>query len=332
MAYSLIANANGKYYENLSILVGKPNQIKVIVEDELDVSFWYDILNFVTSNKIYDIKPYQYNSSGQSDLAKGKLHILQLAKDNQLGKCFLGCVDSDYDYLLSDTSYNGQLINSNPFLLQTYAYSIENFFCCAETLEGICVKANKVIPQLNFVELMRNISNILYPLFIWSLYLQSRGVHDFSPTHWTNILACDKKISSHCLEDIILSLKDRVHQTIVDIVLNHRQDIDKKRTFEDDLLKHYEINADNIYLYVRGHDLHKYILNVFLKGIQSKSRKQHIETIKNSGANSNIINNNLKHYNSILIDTETLFNMNYEYKNFCPRLFDMIKKDILSIV
>ena len=56
MAYSLITNANDKYYENLSILVGKPNQVKVIVEDELDVSFWYDILNFVTSNKIYDIK------------------------------------------------------------------------------------------------------------------------------------------------------------------------------------------------------------------------------------------------------------------------------------
>ena len=29
MADSLIANANGKYYENLSTLTGKPNQVKV---------------------------------------------------------------------------------------------------------------------------------------------------------------------------------------------------------------------------------------------------------------------------------------------------------------
>ena len=331
MADSLIANANGKYYENLSILVGNPNQVKVIVEDELDVSFWYDILNFVTSNKVYDIKPYQYNSSGQSDLEKGKLHILQLAKDNKLGKCFLGCVDSDCDYLLTTTSFNGQIMNTNPFILQTYAYSIENLFCCAETLEGICVNANKVTPQFNFIELMRRISNIIYPLLIWSLYLQSKGIHEFSPTHWTNIFSCNKNISTHSLDDIIFSLKDRVQQTIVNVVLNHKQEIEMKNHFEDDLLEHYEINADNCYLFVRGHDIHKYILNVFLKGIQTESRKRHITAIKASGANPEVISNNLKHYHSILIDTEILFNMNYEYKNYCSYLFDKIKRDILRI-
>ena len=331
MADSLIANANGKYYEGLSILIGKPNQVKVIVEDEMDVSFWHDVLCSVTSSKTFDITPYQYTSAGLSDLAKGKLHILHLARNSQLGKNFLGCVDSDYDYLLSGTSSDGQLMNANPFLLQTYAYSIENLFCCPETLESICVKANKVIPYFNFIELMRNISNIIYPLLIWSLYLQSKGIHEFNPTHWTNIFSCNKNISTHCSEDILLSLKDRVQEAIVNIVLNHRQEIETRKKFEDDLVEHYEINADNCYLFVRGHDIHKYILNVFLKGIQTESRKRHITAIRASGANSDVISNNLSHYSKTTIETEVLFNSNYGYKDYCPFLFEKIKRDIQCI-
>ena len=331
MADSLIANANGKYYENLSTLTGKPNQVKVIVEDEWDVSFWHDVLSTVASHKIFDVTPYQYSSLGYSDLAKGKLHILQLARNNQLSKNYWGCVDSDYDYLLSGTSSNGQLMNANPFLLQTYAYSIENLFCCAETLEGLCFKANKVTPQFNFIELMRNISNIIYPLLIWSLYLQSKGIHEFSPTCWTNIFSCDKNISTHCLKDIILTLKDKVQQAIVDIVLNHKQEIEMKKHFEDDLLVHSEINVDNCYLYVRGHDIHKYILNVFLKGIQIDSKRRHVTAIKASGASSEIITNNINHYYSIIMNIEDLFNMNYEYKNHCPYIYEKMKRDILRI-
>ena len=331
MADSLIANANGKYYENLSTLTGKPNQVKVIVEDEVDVPFWHDVLCSVTSSKTFDITPYQYTSIGLSDLKKGKLHILELARNSQLGKNFWGCVDSDYDYLLSGTSSNGQLMNANPFLLQTYAYSIENLFCCAETLEGLCFKANKANPQMDFIDLMRNISNIIYPLLIWSLYLQSKGIHEFSPTCWTNIFSCDKNISTHCLKDIILSLKDKVQQAIVEIVLNHKQEIEMKKQFEDDLLDHYEINADNCYLNVRGHDIHKYILNVFLKGIQINSKRRHVTAIKASGAVPQIIANNIKHYYSIMMDIEDLFNMNYEYKNHCPYIYEKMKRDILRI-
>ena len=145
----MIENANGKYYENLSHLIGKPNQVKVIVEDEQDSAFWHDILSFVVPNKIFDINPYHYNLFGQSDLTKGKLHILQLAKDNRLSKNYWGCVDSDYDYLLSKTSHNGQVIQACPYLLQTYAYSIENLFCCAETLKGI-IKQIISIVKINF--------------------------------------------------------------------------------------------------------------------------------------------------------------------------------------
>ena len=90
MADSLIANANGKYYEGLSVLVGKPNQVKVIVEDEVDVPFWHDVLCSVTSSKTFDITPYQYSSLGYSDLAKGKLYILQQAINNQLSKNYWG--------------------------------------------------------------------------------------------------------------------------------------------------------------------------------------------------------------------------------------------------
>lgn len=331
MAESLIANANGKYYENLSHLIGKPNQVKVIVEDEQDSAFWHDILCFVVPNKIFDINPYHYNLFGQSDLTKGKLHILQLAREKQLCKNYWGCVDSDYDYLLSKTSNNGQLIQTCPYLLQTYAYSIENLFCCAETLEGICFKANKVSPQFDFIESMKRISNILYPLLIWSLYLQSQDFKEFTTTQWKYIFSYEKNISTHTMEDILRSLTENVLQRLVEILLYFKDEINNKNAFEEELLKQYKISPNNCYLFIKGHDIHKYILNVFLKAIQTESKRQHIKEIKTSGANTKVIGNNISHYYSTLIDIEDLFNTNYDYKNHCPLIFNKIKKDILSI-
>lgn len=331
MAESLIANANGKYYENLSHLIGKPNQVKVIVEDEQDSAFWYDILSSVVPDKTFDINPYHYNQFGQSDLAKGKLHILQLARENLLGKNYWGCVDSDYDYLLSKTSNNGQLLQTYPYLLQTYAYSIENLLCCAETLEGICFKANKVNPQFDFIQSMKRISNILYPLLIWSLYLQSQDIYEFTTGQWKHIFSCNKKISTHTMEDILQSLRENVQQKLVEILLYFKDEIDNKNAFEEELLKQYEIDPNNCYLYVRGHDIHKYILNVFLKAIQAESKRQYIKEIKASGASPKVIENNINHYHSTLIDIEVLLSTNYDYKNHCPLIFNKIKKDILFI-
>ena len=76
MADSLIENLNGVYYRNLSRLSGRGNMVTVIVEDELDIAFWYDILTNVLPLHKFRITPYTYDTDG-IDLTKGKAHILK---------------------------------------------------------------------------------------------------------------------------------------------------------------------------------------------------------------------------------------------------------------
>ncbi|TGO02534.1 hypothetical protein PN36_23425 [Candidatus Thiomargarita nelsonii] len=68
-------------------------------------------------------------------LARGKEEVLKI----QAGEYLLLCVDSDYDYLLQDATEVSKRINQEPYIFQTYAYSIENYKCYAESLRGVCV-------------------------------------------------------------------------------------------------------------------------------------------------------------------------------------------------
>ena len=69
-------------------------------------------------------------------LAKGKARIVKMA--DTFNDYHIGCVDSDYDWLLSDYTEDGKVIKDNKYLLQTYAYSIENLMCLSSTLKDLC--------------------------------------------------------------------------------------------------------------------------------------------------------------------------------------------------
>lgn len=77
----------------------------------------------------------------QSSLAKGKKTVLMNQLGNQLGENMIACVDSDYDYLLQGRTQTSRYIINCSYVLQTYAYAIENYHCYAEGLHEVCVMA-----------------------------------------------------------------------------------------------------------------------------------------------------------------------------------------------
>lgn len=158
MADSLLGNINGRYYQQLGVLTGNQNVIKVLVEDELDVPFWNDVLTHTVQNKKFKISPYTYNEEGGiNSLTKGKQHILDKAKAGDFNPFFIGCVDSDYDYLLKDYKDEGKTIAQCPYLLQTYTYSIENLMCQAETLHSLCCKTCKESVEFDFENFVKTL-------------------------------------------------------------------------------------------------------------------------------------------------------------------------------
>lgn len=336
MASTLIENINGDYYRNLAVLTGCPEKIKVLVEDELDVPFWQDILSFVKKGKMFDVTPYAYGSeSGRlPNLIKGKQHIL--AEANKFNAYYIGCVDSDYDYLLGTKSADGRIIENCPYILQTYAYSIENLLCHPDTLNMLCCKAVKQQIEFDIAGYIHDVSSIIYPLLIWSLFLRYKGYTDFTVSKWSDIFLCDKDIysSEGADEEILERLRVSVGNTIASLEAGHSQELEEKQIFESQLITK-EISLPfrdcDSYLYVRGHDLCKFITNTVLKPICQKKRKEHIQQIRGAVVAEKDKDNRIEHYRKELVNVEVLLNINYEYKQHCA-LFSLISRDIEAII
>ena len=84
---------------------------------------------------------------------------------SRLGENMIACVDSDYDYLLQGRTQTSRYIINSPYVLQTYAYAIENYHCYAEGLHEACVTATLNDHKLiDFPAFMKLYSEIAYPL------------------------------------------------------------------------------------------------------------------------------------------------------------------------
>jgi hypothetical protein len=116
----LLDYLNSDYMAAFSALEPKaaPQRVLVYIESDDDIVFWRNVLAPFERNIIsFDIQLPVKNG-----FEKGKLAAL----DRHSGTHCLICVDSDYDYLLQNTTKMSKRINNNPFIFQTYAYSIEN--------------------------------------------------------------------------------------------------------------------------------------------------------------------------------------------------------------
>lgn len=334
MASTLVENVNGDYYKNLAILTGQPERVKVLVEGNADVKFWQDILSAVAGNKIFDVKPYDYNSDITTP--KGKRHILVKAKEGRFNAYYIGCVDSDYDYLLRKSSVDGQIMENCLYMLQTYSYSIENLLCYHETLSPLCCKATGEQTDFDITGYIRKTSSIIYPLLIWALFLESKGDKSFSASKWDDIFPCDRRIysSENADNEILNCLKKKVHVATFLLEADHFQELDEKQDFESQLIKEMAclpLVKENSYLYVRGHDFYKFIKNTVLEAIHQKMKLQHIQRIKNTqGGQMGDGGSCINEYCKSIVDIETLLSTNYEYKRF-GGLYLLIKHDIESI-
>lgn len=336
MADSLLGNINGKYYQQLGVLTGNQNVIKVLVEDELDIPFWNDVLTHTVQNKRFKIAPYTYNEEGKiNSLTKGKQHILNKAKAGDFNLYFIGCVDSDYDYLLKNFKHEGKTIAQCPFLLQTYTYSIENLMCQAETLHSLCCKTCKESVDFDFEGFVKKVSHIIYPLLIWALYLEATGKEGFTASQWEEIFPCDQGICPTCTEtDILQKLQQKVALKTAQLQARYagkEHEMEQlTRQIMTALPQPFTLSPDNGYLFVRGHDIQHFLLKTVLEPVHKIAKNKHLQEIKQSNASPQDKTNRIEHYLHLVTDMEEMLNLNYDYKHYSP-IFQWIKQDILSL-
>lgn len=323
---TLISAYNPTYSENASILTGNPNRVIVEIEDSIDMGFWKDILKEQCPSKDFHFNPYHtvLNDNDMGNRVKGKTRIMEMA--SQMNDWHIGCIDSDYDWILSDYCDKGKTINDNKYLLQTYAYSFENLLCLSSALNDFCQETTEECTDVDFNDYVQKVSATIYPLLIWSLYLYSKGNHDFTPTAWHDILIStlkDTEVSLTLIEEKVKAKFDELN-TI------HASEISERDNLKESLSKTKGITEENAYLFVRGHELFDHLVNSILKPIIESLRIQHYDRIKESDIDKEARTIALKDYSNKQKSVKDLLYKNYRYKGQ-TFIYDMICEDVEKI-
>ena len=323
---TLISAYNPTYSENASILTGNPNRVIVEIEDNIDMGFWKDILKEKCPSKDFHFNPYHtvLNDNDMGNRVKGKTRIMEMA--SQMNDWHIGCIDSDYDWILSDYCDKGKTINDNKYLLQTYAYSFENLLCLSSALNDFCQETTEECTDVDFNDYVQKVSATIYPLLIWSLYLYSKGNHDFTPTAWHDILIStlkDTEVSLTLIEEKVKAKFDELN-TI------HASEISERDNLKESLSKTKGITEENAYLFVRGHELFDHLVNSILKPIIESLRIQHYDRIKESDIDKEARTIALKDYSNKQKSVKDLLYKNYRYKGQ-TFIYDMICEDVEKI-
>ena len=313
MCSSLLSNINSEELSNENVLTNRPNCIHVLVEDEDDARFWNDLLHSVLPEKQFEISPYQRTTTGVSNLVKGKQHILN--DTSVYGKNYIACVDSDYDYILPDHSPYKEALQS-PFVYQTCAYSCENLLCEPSTLSDVCFQSTTCTTTYDFVGFCNKLSHCLYPLLSWTLYLISSG-HESElllSEMWKSVLPCDKGIDKQTELQLLAKVEKLVQEKITTFQAKYPNSQETVNQFFCELQKSFMLAPNMSFLYVRGHDLFDYILNVLIKPECLKLKNQHKQTIMANSINPSERKNLLHHYQSCCRDCEETLRDNFLYK------------------
>jgi len=324
---TLESGFNPTYSENASILTGNPNRVTVEVEDTIDRDFWGDLLGELCPEKEFHFDPYHtiLNEDGTSErTGKGKSQIINASAD--FNAWHIGCVDSDYDWILSDYTDAGKTISGNKYLLQTYAYSIENLMCLSCTLEDFCHENTEEATEFDFDDYLTRLSKAVYPLLVWSTYLYSKGNRDFTPTSWREVLVNTEKDPEASLAIIEAKAKAKIEE----FDKKYADKIIDKEDFEFQNIGMKDITEDDAYLYLRGHELFDQILNSVLVPLIIELRNQHRETIKASNLGDEVCKNTLREYQGKVKPVKPLLSKNFRYKHN-TLIYDKIWASVMLI-
>lgn len=322
--------------ENLSSLyIGAANSLKpkrakrkivAYVESYEDISFWRSLLSeYEDSTRYFEVMLPSNNS-----LAKGKKTVLMNQLGEQLGENMIACVDSDYDYLLQGATNTSRYINNNPYVLQTYAYAIENYHCYAEGLHEVCVTATLNDHKLvDFPVFMKLYSQIAYPLFVWSVWFYRK--HKLSEFSLLDFCAYVKleHVNLRQLEYSLEAMRKKVNRKLRSLEKNHPNAIAEIEAMKKEFRK-LGVFPDNTYMFIQGHHIMDNVVMRLLVPVCTVLRREREEQIHALALHSMQLQNELTSYQRSLIGVEVVIHKNTNYRQ--SFLYGKIRKDIENLL
>lgn len=318
--------------DNLSSLyIGAANSLKpkrarrkivAYVESYDDISFWRSVLSEYEDNTRY----FEVMLPSKNSLAKGKKTVLMNQLGNQLGENMIACVDSDYDYLLQGRTQTSRYMITCPYVLQTYAYAIENYHCYAEGLHEVCVMATQNDHMIiDFPEFMKQYSVIAYPLFIWSVWFyRQHNLSEFPLMEFCSFVRLDQ-VSTRHPEVSLEILAKRVGKKLRFMERKHVAALDEIECMKAEF-RTLGVFPENTYMFIQGHHIMDNVVMRLLNPICTTLRREREEQIHSLAYHKVQLQNELTAYERSLMGVDQVIHKNTNYKN--SPLYGMIRKDI----
>ena len=295
--------------------------VRVFVEGYEDVAFWRCIFDNFTNPYLR----FEISVPTREDLPKGKKVLINNAK--RANSTLLLCMDSDFDYLLSDDDAQSRMIVEHPYMFHTYAYATENYLCYAPSLHNVCVKATKNDTRIfSFETFLADYSRTIYPLFLWYVYSASKHTENVFPL-------VDFKASVRLN---YLDIPDNGRNTIEWLarqVARREQaleyqypDIAKEIPRFGEYLRTKGVEPELTYLFMHGHTLMDNVVMVILHDVCEKLRQHSIAKIVASSKEGVALNNEMSNYKNTLRSIRDVLLDNDNYTT-CP-LYKKLKADI----
>ena len=319
---------NSNFIEAANALRPKRAAQRIIayVESYDDISFWRSVFNEFESDKVH----FEIMLPARTKLTKGKKQAMMNLLGKAYGRNMIACVDSDYDYLLQGATSTSRHMLENRYILHTYAYSIENYRCFADSLKQVCVLCTQNDSNvIDFKEFFRLYSRICYPLFVWNILLYRK--HD---TKTMSLLRfCEiVRLSSFTVGNPAYSLQQLGSRVTHNIKLLEKQFPDyveehKKMLDEFTALG---INPDETYFYIQGHHIMNGVTMRIMQPVCRHLRNEREKEIERYAYHRQQYNNELSAYRHSQCDVATMLSKNTDYKSAPP--YQRLRADIEELV
>ena len=329
MSHSLRHNLTSAYLDAARRLSPRQKRRRIVayVESYDDVAFWRTLLSEFETDECY----FQVMLPSQDSLSKGKKTVLLNALNAEgLGSSLIACVDSDYDFLMQGATALSRRINQNPYVLQTYAYAIENYLCYAESLHEVCVQATLNDRRLlDFPEFMRRYSRIAYPLFLWNIWFYRRHDNSTFPMYEFNRCTTLQDVSISRPDLCLDNMRRRVEKKLSELRTRFPQDVEHVDTLGKEV-EGLGLTPDTTYLYIQGHHLMDGVVMKLLNPVCTQLRREREKDIRRLAVHDEQFRNELTSYENSLAAVQLMLKKNDGYKGLY--LYRWMREDVRRLL
>lgn len=260
------------YIESANKLRSKKSKKRIVayVESYDDVFFWRSILKKFENDDYY----FEVMLPSRTSLSRGKKSALMNMLGPGLGEYMIACVDADYDWLLQGSTEMSRIVCTNPYVIHTYAYAIENYQCYAPNLHTICVMStlnDRVMIDLN--AFMSEYSSIIWPLFVWNIWCyRYNNYSEFTMSDFCEVVTF-RDVNPYHPENTLQAVKNRVNKKIAWL---QRRFPEGKKTYAPlraELLN-MGLTPETTYLFMQGHSVFENVVMPLLTPVCTLLRKE----------------------------------------------------------